>query len=330
MMLTCPMTQFIKKAQHMKHKIFLLAVIVPLILLHTACSEEELEESHITDSTTELSDLDLWLREMFTYPYNVEVKYKWDDYETDLTKNLVPPYEENVQPLMDVMDKVWVKCYEEEGGDVFLKSYIPKMIYLVGSPGVNPEGTIVQGTAEAGRKIVLYEVNKFEATNSERINRFFHVMHHEFAHILHQTTLYDTETFEDISSGSYRSDWYNVSEDSVALYLGLGFVSPYAMSSRDEDFVEVIAYMLTRTQSEWEDYITQEGADSVLLRRKEAIVSDYFLNIWDIDIYGLQALIAESIEKVVGENATAEKSPFVYTSSCAQLCSNCSHENEEE
>lgn len=297
-----------------------------IVALFSACEKEkELGESRLENSPNELSELDHWLRDVFL-PYNLEVKYKWEDYEGDMTKNLVPTAEDKVQPLMDIMDKVWIKCYEEEGGETFIKSYIPKLIYLLGGAGVNPEGTIVQGTAEAGRKIVLYEVNKFDSSEAERINRFFHVMHHEFAHILHQTTLYDVVAFESISKGKYRSDWSNVSDSNLEGYLGEGFVSPYAMSSRDEDFVEVIAYILTRTKAEWDEYISQPEADTDKLKAKENIVVNYFKDVWGIQIFDLQALIAQKIEEVTsvpaGEQANYT-SPFIYNSEQAQLCSTC-------
>lgn len=308
-------------------------ILLLALLILSACSEKELDESRIDTSTPALSELDVWLRDTYVTPYNVEVLYKWVDYETDMTKNLVPPEEDKVKPLMEVMDKVWVKCYEEEAGATFIKSFIPKMIYLLGGAGVNPEGTVTQGTAEAGRKIVLYEVNKFDPNDRDGINRFFHVMHHEFAHILHQTELYQTETYESISVGMYRTDWYNISEDDVESYLGEGFVSPYSMSSRDEDFVEVIAYMLTRTKEEWEAYITQEGANEEKLRAKEAIVNDYFMTVWDIDIFALQALIAESIVAITADgeevDIAAYTSPVYYRSGAhAELCSNCKVDHE--
>ncbi len=318
------MEQINTKAMVKASKILLFSIVA--MLLAVACKEEELGASRIDTSTPDLSELDQWLRTTFTEPYNVEVLYKWTDYEGDLTKNLVPPSEDKVQPLMDVMDQVWIKCYEEEGGETFIKSYIPKLIYLLGGAGVNPEGTVVQGTAEAGRKIVLYEVNKFDPTDADRINRFFHVMHHEFAHILHQTELYPTDAFEAISSGDYRSDWSNVSSDSVALYMGLGFCSPYGMSSRDEDFVEFIAHMLTRTYDEWEEFITQEGSDEEKMRAKTAIVVEYFRDIWSIDIYDLQALIAERIQEVAGtsnKNYMHSEAPYTYTDDHAQFCSGC-------
>ncbi|WP_222844125.1 zinc-binding metallopeptidase [Saccharicrinis aurantiacus] len=302
----------------------LLFVFIALTVLLTGCNkEEDLGESRLDTTTPPLSELDQWLRNTFL-PYNLEVKYKWDDFEGDMKKNLIPTEEDKVKPLMDVMDKVWIKCYEEEGGDDFIKSYIPKLIYLLGGAGVNPEGTITQGTAEAGRKIVLYEVNKFDATEAARINRFFHVMHHEFAHILHQTTLYEVIGYEAISKGKYRSDWSNVREANVEEYLGEGFVSPYSMSSRDEDFAEIIAYMLTRTRQEWDDFISQEGANTEKLKAKEAIVVDYFRNTWGIELFDLQALIAEKIEEittVVPEEQPKYISPFKLQSDCAQLCS---------
>ncbi len=308
--------------------LFLQLTLLLSLPIFISCTED-LDNSRLNTETPEMSALDEWLRTSFTEPYNMEIKYKWSDYETDLTKNLIPPEEEKVRPLMEIMDQVWIKCYEEKGGEGFIKSYIPKLFSLIGGAGVNTDLTIVQGTAEAGRKVVLYEVNDFDPQDSEGINRFFHVMHHEFAHVLHQSKLYPTASYEEISKSDYRSDWYNVPEDSISQYLGKGFVSPYGMSSRDEDFVEVIAYILTRTQEEWNDYITQAGADSVKLRTKEAIVKTYFEEAWEIDIFALQAFIAEKIEEVTSTSAAApHSSPFMRAGERAQFCSNCKFVHE--
>lgn len=303
-----------------------LLIALFLATAFVSCSkDDEVGESRLSTPEFQPSELDQWLLDVFM-PYNLEVKYKWEDFEGDIRKNLVPPAEDKVKPLMEVMDKVWIKCYEAKGGEVFIKSYIPKLLYLLGGAGVNPEGTVVQGTAEAGRKIVLYEVNKFEPKDAERINRFFHVMHHEFAHILHQKTLYDVVAYESISKGKYRSDWSNVSNSDIEGYLGEGFVSPYSMSSRDEDFVEVIAHILTRTREQWNTYITQAGADTDKLKAKEAIVVDYFRNVWGIEIFDLQALIAEKIEELTQVPAVEQAnhiSPFIFNDKHAQLCSSC-------
>ena len=62
---------------------------------------------------------------------------------------------------------------------------------------------ITLGTAEGGRKVILYGVNLFKIKGMEGYNAsrdsafvkdwFLHTIHHEFGHILHQTVLYPVE-----------------------------------------------------------------------------------------------------------------------------------------
>ena len=71
-------------------------------------------------------------------------------------------------------------------------------------------------------------------------------MHHEFAHILHQTKNYDP-AFDRITENAYiGSDWYMVGANRNAWQQG--FVTSYAMSESREDFVENIAVYVTNTE----------------------------------------------------------------------------------
>lgn len=78
-------------------------------------------------------------------------------------------------------------------------------------------------------------------------------MHHEFAHILHQTKNYDPE-FDRISEGSYTGgDWYNVANTTA---LREGFVDGYASSEPREDFAErhwlyILPILLTSGKASW-------------------------------------------------------------------------------
>jgi substrate import-associated zinc metallohydrolase lipoprotein len=117
-------------------------------------------------------------------------------------------------------------------------------------------------------------------------------MHHEFAHILHQTKKYDPE-FKKISDGSYiGSDWVNVSN--ITAYRA-GFVSPYSMSATDEDFVEIFSIFITSSPEVWNDILAQAattGADGrEIINRKFNMISNYLTNVWKIDIYELRNIV---------------------------------------
>jgi len=282
-------------------RLFLLSILG--IFLLGACSDDKIGPSIIDTSPPELNEIDQYIRTNYTEPYNIEVIYRYKESLGDLYYNLVPPKRELVVPLLEVIRRAWIEPYLQLGGDYFFKTYVPHQIYLSGSPGVNNDGTIVQGTAEGGVKIVLYQVNDFSKSNQEMFQRYFHIMHHEFAHILHQTKAYPAgykKISEEITkNGKYTAVWFNFSDKEAN---ERGFITNYAMNSPDEDFVEMIAVMLTHTRKDWDDLINAVPVPGrTALRKKEEEVSNYFEKIWKINLYELQELISLKIEEITNE-----------------------------
>ena len=66
--------------------------------------------------------IDYWIYDTLTAPYNIAVKYKWDQGEIDLDKTLVPPREEQIIPVMGSITKVWINTYVAEAGLLFFKN----------------------------------------------------------------------------------------------------------------------------------------------------------------------------------------------------------------
>lgn len=257
--------------------------------------------------------IDIWINDSLTKPLNVAVKYKWDQGELEFNRTLVPPREEKIVPVLSAIRKVWLKNYEAEAGEQFLKRYCPKFFVLVGSASYNLDGTITLGTAEGGRRILLYVINDFrikgmtgyENEDSANVKRMFHTIQHEFAHILHQNIMYPLE-YKRISIGEYTSNWNNVFDDQARRD---GFITAYAMSAPDEDFVEMVSMMLTEGKQGYEDMLSQittPGPNGTTpeeaiarLRQKEAIVVAYFADVWGIDFYSLQARTRASIDALI-------------------------------
>lgn len=260
------------------------------------------------------SVLDKWLHDTLTKPFNINVKYKWDQFEFELDKTLAPPREEKVIPAMSAIKKVWIDAYIEEAGADFFKMYCPKHFILCGSASWNPNGTITLGTAEGGRKVVIYLINEFRTKDmpgyskgdSATVKQMFHVIEHEFGHVLHQTIMYPQE-FRKICAGYYTGNWNNI-PDAVARRDG--FVTAYAMSAYDEDFVEMISMMLVEGKDGFDDIVnsipygtsvngvTREQAQA-RLRQKEAMVVNYFKTVWKMDFYGLQTRTRKAIDKLL-------------------------------
>ena len=193
---------------------------------------------------------------------------------------------------------------------------------MLGGSGEYQFGAIKLGQAEGGLKILLLNVNNFDRSTdisdpeqetspegANCIRQFLHTIEHEFAHILHQTTMFD-KTYESISAGKYNpTGWTDVE---YAEAQSLGFITPYAMSGKDEDFVEMISVIMVYGR-EWYDDMVQKTCfqNGKLVNetaydaftRKEAIVVDYMKNVWGIKFYddaegkGIVTYVQEAIEQ---------------------------------
>ena len=260
--------------------------------------------------------IDQWIYDSLTVPYNIGVKYKWDQSELNqyFDKTLVPPKEEQIIPVMSAVKKVWINTYTSEAGTLFFKTISPKFLILVGSP-IYERGAIIEGFAEGGRKVVLTNINNFRikgmvgytAADTDLVIRMFHVIHHEYSHILDQNVKVPIE-FSASSANSYTSDWLNISDPEA---LNDGFITPYSQSSKDEDWAEMVSLMLVNGRPWFDNLVnsinytgtTANGitADQAKarLRQKEAIVVSYFKQAWNIDFYSLQARTKAAISELL-------------------------------
>ncbi len=262
--------------------------------LFACSSDEELDTSYLDEAPQPKTELDIWIDENYTIPYNIAVDYKWLPFEVAYNKVLVPPKESQVRPAMELVLKTWIEPYNEIAGIDFMKEYAPKQFMLVGSPQFNSDGTLVLGEAESGRKVTLFVINYFDNTNVDQVKQMLHTIHHEFAHILHQTVLYPRE-YKQVTPSGYTASWYNTSDQAA---LDLGYITPYSRSSSDEDFVEMIATMLVEGKEGFDEIVANASpAGQALLRKKEAIVVGYFQDTWHIDFRELQRLTDEAITK---------------------------------
>ncbi len=271
-----------------------------MFALISACGEDGLNaDSVIKESQREENDFDRWIIQKYVTPYNIDFKYRMEDIESDRDYNLVPAnYTKSVQ-MAKLVDFLCLQVYDEvTGSKEFIRSYFPKMIHLVGSPAYRNNNTMVLGTAEGGLKITLYNVNAVKVTDVEELNRFyFKTIHHEFAHILHQTIPYTTD-FKEITGSSYVKDSWNTTYSSENESLPKGFISPYASSAPDEDFVELISIYVTSSPEVWAEKMKKAGEGLGLVTAKFEIVYNYMLNSWNIDLNKLRELVLRNESKI--------------------------------
>ena len=188
-----------------------------------SCSKEKLDQKSIFDTDSpERGAFDTWLLLNYVEPYNIQFNYKYIDHESDNNYNLVPAEYDKAVAMAKLTKYLWIDSYNELLGDTFIKTYCPRMIQLIGSKAFNNQGSVVLGTAEGGLKITLYNINGLNPSSPsiDFLNEwFFKTMHHEFAHILHQTKNYSTD-FNLISTDYQGPSWLNLESDAVANKMG--------------------------------------------------------------------------------------------------------------
>ncbi len=298
-------------------------IIILLSTVIASCSSEDEFTKSIFDTTTTRDvnaanyAFDSWLRESYLVPYNLDFRYRMQDVGSDQDYNLVPASFENSQKIAKLVKYLWFDVYSSIVNPQFLKENGPRIIHLIGSPAYNPiSGTILLGTAEGGLKVTLYNCNALNVNDVEMLNEFyFKTMHHEFAHILHQKRNYPVE-FGLISQGKYNPlGWQYITDSEAA---SKGFVSPYAGSQNREDFVEIIANYLVKTDAQWNNILLMasqngqaynstgqlitlpdDGIDGkALILSKLEIARKWLKASWSIDIDALRAEIMKRQENI--------------------------------
>ena len=238
-------------------KYYLMSLLMGAIfaMSFTSCSDDKLgetifpDEEDVLDPSSATYQLDKWLRDNYLKVYNLNFLYKMEDVGTNMNYNLVPATYENSLDLAVLSKYLWFDVYGKIAGPDFLKMYGPRIIHLIGSPAYNPSsGSMILGLAEGGIKVSLFRVNEMKVNDFASMNEFyFKTMHHEFAHILHQTKSYPVE-FNTLSVGRYDATNWTYRGDEV---YSLGFVSNYASDSYREDFAETIANFIVLTDAQW-------------------------------------------------------------------------------
>lgn len=280
------------------------SLIVILLSGLGACSNDEaIDRAHsifpIEESNS--NQFDNWIQSNYVDIYNITLKYRMEDKESDMTHILIPAEYDKSVVLAKIVKHVWLEAYDEVTHNPnFLRQYVPKILHFIGSPAYEDNGTMVLGTAEGGMKITLYCVNDIypQNINMEILNKYyFETMHHEFAHILHQTKNY-APAFDRITENAYvGSDWY-LNDEKKAWQNG--FITPYAMSESREDFVELIAQYVTNTESHWNDILVKAGESGrALIKQKFEIAYNYMEQTWGINLNDLREIVLRRQNEIV-------------------------------
>ena len=280
--------------------IFRLPCLMALVLLSLiSCNTDD--EVNVDEREVELSDdpLDVYIRENFLEPYGVAVRYRYVDRYVDATERVSPTTRALVRPTFDFLNTFWVDPYAAvPNGDAYFRSTVPAEIVLIGSYIFRNDGTVVLGTADAGARITLTNINAVDENDLDWVFLQLGTIYHEYAHIMHQRFNLPPN-FQQISPQGYTSagSWYSLNDDEA---LRRGFVSPYGTSSFNEDFAEVVAFLLYDPDF-YTKYIDDEECTDedclernegrAMIREKYNAILDHYQQNTGVDLLQLRANI---------------------------------------
>lgn len=278
-------------------------MILLAVMVTTSCYDDEKVSSPVKQVTPSEDTLDQLIQTEFIDKFGVAVRYKFVDRYVDPNKRVAPPKRELVEPMLDFLTTFWIEPYlGVQNGRRFFQDHVPAEVIFIGSPIFNDDGTITLGTADAGARITLTEVNSIDLEDENWLFQQLNTIYHEFAHIIHQRYNLPTN-WQQISPEGYTSigSWYTLSDADA---LARGFVSPYATSNYNEDFAETVAFIMFHPDF-YEIYTEDETcttADCVarnagreLIRQKYNAVLSHYTQVTGVDLLEVRALIQDRL-----------------------------------
>ena len=293
----------------MKKYIVFALVSALFAVAFSSCRKDEplSKDSIITMDDYIQNDFDKWLEANFVNPYNIVFKYRYQIDESNRTYYTIPASYDCAIIMAHIVKYLCIDSYDEVAGVNFTRQYFPKMFFIIGEWEYNNNGTMILGTAEGGKKILLTGVNLIpkvlDGTYSSSydiargLNHYYiKTIHHEFTHILNQTKDFPVE-FSQITPNDYvYNDWSNAPYNSG--YMQRGFISSYAQHSDGEDFAEMLSIYVTNTQEQWDSWMADAGDAASLITAKLDLVKSYMLGTYDINIDQLRATILRRQDEV--------------------------------
>ena len=261
-----------------------------------SCSDDDPNStSVIVPEQQEKTIFDKWLDANFVEPYNIQFKYRYESNESDMDYYTVPANFDNAVVMAHMLKYLCIEAYDETAGVDFTRAHFPKLFFCMGEFEYRNNGTMILGTAENGKKILLAGANHVSEyiDNPEMLNElYFKTIHHEFTHILNQTIEYPTN-FKFITATDYVGDSWSAEPFSEASYFAAhGFISAYSQNSDTEDFAEMLSIYVVNDKATWDAMVARGGEEgAALINSKLDIVRAYMQTKWNVDIDQLRDAI---------------------------------------
>ena len=249
----------------------IICLLLPCLL--QACTNELLSEQSVVDAAmvqTPQTELDRWIADSITAPYNIEVVYRWQKNANTGTTFVSPPRPDNVKAILRAVRELCFETYRQEnlGGVDFLQGKTPLRIYLYGGKNVDENGVeLLNNPQLTPSEMCIFRVDDFKAGDTDKMYALMRSVHHQFARRLAELVAYDRDKFTAISGHRYTNSTeplaaplgYSKKEKD---YFGLadyankrGFYTMQAFLSAEDDFAEIISSTLCSTPKEVNDAI---------------------------------------------------------------------------
>jgi substrate import-associated zinc metallohydrolase lipoprotein len=274
------------------------------VLVFSSCYQDEPLDRPVKINPEPTDPIEIYIQQHFIDTYGVAVRFKFVDRYVDQNKRVTPPQRELVLPMLDFLTKFWIEPFVKvPNGRTFFENHVPAEVIMIGSSIYNDDGTITLGTADAGARITLTDVNLVDTLDRVWVLRQLNVIYHEFAHIMHQRHNLPPN-WQTISPDGYTSlgSWY-ILENEQALVRG--FVSPYATSTFNEDFAESVAFLLfdpdyydkyiNEEPNCTDDACVQRNKGRALIRKKYSAILNHYQITVGVDLLKIRELVQEKI-----------------------------------
>ena len=127
----------------MKKKILALSLLAAVVAGFTSCSKDELScESVIKSSKTADTEFDKWLHKNFLMPYNIQIQWRYEDNESDMSYYDIPADSAQSVELAHIIKYTCIEAYTEAAGIDFTRRYFPKLFSFLGSFEYENNGNI--------------------------------------------------------------------------------------------------------------------------------------------------------------------------------------------
>ncbi|WP_018029179.1 putative zinc-binding metallopeptidase [Porphyromonas somerae] len=313
----------------------LITLLLPLMMIIAGCQNAKLSDTSVlapAAETTNESELDQWITQSITQPYQIEVLYRWDEKEL-LGTYVYPPQEEKVKSVLETVKYLFLESFELPAiGDLhYLKGKLPIRIKMYGGSNLDPNGVeLLYNPLGTPVEMCIYNVNSFDPSDPEKVFLLMRSVFHQFAKRMLELYPYDRDKFYRISGHRYLSSTEPIAiplsyQQSYKERFGLdtyagrrGCYTMYALLSPEDDMAEMISATLLSTPQEIE-YLFEETSipdgdpnpevaeryarEAALahneLLEKQAFLSQYIKVHWGLDLTKAEVTILRRVAQFI-------------------------------